>query len=107
MAKPSAGGSDGNLLWVVILLTVAAGATAFSSAYIAGFVLDNLHNSEALALIIVDGTSIKSDSQVLERNLSSATLALRSIQDIGLALSFGCVAVALSVSVRIWRRGKG
>lgn len=104
MAKPSASGSEGNLLWAVALLTVAAGVTAFTSAYIAGYVLDNLHNTEALALIVVDGTSIKSDSKDLERNLSSATMALRSVQDLGLALSFGCLAVGVAVFVRSRRQ---
>ena len=103
MAKPSESGSETNLLWAVCLLTIAAGVTAVSSAYIAGFVLDNLHSTEALALIVVDGSSIRSDSADLERNLSSATMALRSVQDLGMALSFGCLAVAVAVGIRLWK----
>ena len=103
MAKPIESGSESNLLLVVCLLTVFAGLAAVTSAWTAGFVLDQLHSTEALALIVVDGSSIKSDSQSLERNLSSATLALKAVQDLGLALSFGCLGVAVAVGIRLWR----
>ena len=56
-------------MFAVILLTAFAGLSALASAYIAGFVLDQLQNTEALALIVTDG-GIKSDSKDLERNLS-------------------------------------
>lgn len=103
MPSPSArSGSESNLLWAVSLLTIAAGGTAFASAWTAGFVLDNLQNTEALALIVTDG-GLRSDSQSLERNMSSATLALRSVQDLGLALAFGCLAVAVAVGFRLWK----
>lgn len=102
MGKPSAAGSDSNLLLAVCLLTGFAGLTAVTCAWTAGFVLDNLQNTEALALIVTDG-GLRSDSQTLERNMSSATLALRSVQDLGLALSFGCLAVAVAVGFRLWR----
>lgn len=102
MEKPSASGSEGNLLWAVALLTIAAGVTAATSAYVAGFVLHNLQNTDAMVMIVVDGV-IRSDSKDLERNLSSATLALRSVQDLGMALSFGCLAVAIAIGIRAWR----
>ena len=92
-----------NLLWAVILLTLAAGATASASAYTASFVLDQLHSTDALVLLVVDGDKLRSDSQSLEQNLSSATLALQSVRDLGLALSFGCLAVAVAVGIRVWR----
>jgi hypothetical protein len=91
-----------NLLWAVILLTLAAGASAVTSAYTAGFVLDQLQSTDALVMLVTDG-GIKSDSQSLTRNLSSATLALQSVRDLGLALSFGCLAVAVAVGFRVWR----
>lgn len=91
-----------NLLWAVMLLTLAAGATATASAYTASFVLDQLHSTDALVLLIVDGQGLKSDSASLERNLSSATLALQSVRDFGMALGFGCVAVAGAVGFRVW-----
>ena len=69
MAKPSASGSEANLLLAVLVLSVVAGLTALSCALTSSFVLDQLHSTEALALIVVDGSSIKSDSQSLERNL--------------------------------------
>ena len=102
MGKPSASGSEHNLLLAVCLLTGFAGLTAVTSAWTAGFVLDQLQNTEAMALIVTDG-GLKSDSKTLERNLSSATFALRSVQDLGLALSFGCLGVAVAVGIRLWR----
>jgi hypothetical protein len=62
-----------------------------------------MHSTDALVLLVVDGDKFKSDSQSLERNLSSATLALQSVRDLGLALSFGCLAVAVAVGIRVWR----
>lgn len=102
MGKPSAAGSDSNLLLAVCLLTGFAGLTAVTCAWTAGFVLDQLQNTDAMVMLVTDG-GIRSDSQRLERNLSSATLALQSVRDLGLALSFGCLAVAVAVGFRLWR----
>jgi len=105
MAKPSdqPSASEGNLVIAVCLLVTFAGVAAFTSAWTAGFVLDQLQNTEAMAMIVTDGGKIKSDSLSLEQNLSSATLALQSVRDLGLALSFGCLAVAVAVGIRVWR----
>jgi len=92
-----------NLLWAVVLLTSAAGATALASAYTASYVLDTMHSTDALVLLVVDGDKLRSDSESLERNMSSATLALQSVRDFGMALAFGCVAVAVAVGVRVWK----
>jgi hypothetical protein len=95
------GGSEGNLIVAVFLLTAFAGASALGSAYISGFVLDQLQSTEAMALIITDG-GIKSDSKELERNLSTATLALNACRDLGWALSVGCIGVGVALGIR-WR----
>lgn len=87
---------------VVCLLTIAAGCTAMASAWTAGFVLDQLQNTDALVMLVTDG-GLKSDSQSLEQNMSSATIALQSVRDLGLALSFGCLGVAVAVGIRVWR----
>jgi hypothetical protein len=99
-SEPSA--SEGNLLLAVCLLVGFAGMAAATTAYTSGFVLDQLQSTDALVMIVTDA-GIKSDSQSLERNLSSATLALQSVRDLGLALSFGCLAVAVAVGIRLWR----
>ena len=52
--KQQASGSD-NLLLAVGLITGFAGVSAFSSAYIAGYVLDTLQSREALVMIVTDG----------------------------------------------------
>jgi hypothetical protein len=105
MAKPPArSASEANLLLAVLILTVVSGLTALSCALTSGFVIDQLHSTEALALIVVDGSSIKSDSASLERNLSWATLALRSVRDLGWALAVGCLGVGVAVFVRSRRQ---
>lgn len=102
-AKPSQPSGASNLLLAVCLLTAFAGLSALASAYIAGFVLDQLQNTEALALIVTDG-GLKSDSADLERNMSWATMALRSVRDIGWALAVGCLGVGLAVFIRSRRQ---
>jgi hypothetical protein len=103
MAKPSdRSASEGNLLLAVCLLVAFAGLASVTTAYTAGFVLDQLQNTDAMVMLVTDG-GIKSDSKELESNLSSATLALQSVRDLGLALSFGCLAVAVAAGFRVWR----
>jgi hypothetical protein len=91
-----------NLLWAVILLTLAAGATALTVAYTAGFVLDEMNSRDFFVMLVTD-KGLQSDNEKLTRNLSSATLALQSVRDLGLALSFGCLGVAVAVGFRVWR----
>ena len=105
MAKPpERSASEANLTLAVLILTVVAGVTALSCALTSSFVLDQLHNTEALALIVVDGSSIKSDSADLERDLSWATLALKSVRDLGWGLAVGCRGVGLAGVIRSRRQ---
>jgi hypothetical protein len=104
MAKEKPQSGSGNLLLAVSLLTAFAGVTALASAFIAGFVLDQILNSpEAMVMIIVDG-AIKSDSATLETNLSWATLGLKAVQDLGWALAVGCLGVGVAVFLRSRRQ---
>ena len=104
MAKPSdPSASEGNLLLAVCLLVSFAGLASVTTAYTAGFVLDQLQSTDAMVMLVVDGGKLRSDSETLEKNMSSATLALQSVRDLGLALSFGCLAVAVAVGFRVWR----
>ena len=99
MAKAKQSDGD-NLLLAVTLLTAFAGVAALASAYIAGYVLDQLQSTDALVMIVTDGGALKSDSKDLERNMSVATLALRSVRDLGWALSVGCLGVGVAVFIR-------
>jgi hypothetical protein len=102
--KPQAKESgSGNLLMAVVLLTGFAGLSALSSAYIAGYVLDQLQSTDALVMIVTDA-GLKSDSADLERNMSTATLALKSVRDIGWALAVGCLGVGMAVFLRSRRQ---
>jgi len=102
-AKQSPSGSD-NLLLAVTLLTGFAGVSALSSAYIAGYVLDQLQSTDALVMIVTDGGKMRSDSADLERNMSTATLALKSVRDLGWALAVGCLGVGVAVFLRSRRQ---
>ena len=103
--KPSQprSGSD-NLLLAVALITAFAGVSAFSSAYIAGYVLDQLQSTDALVMIVTDGGKLRSDSADLERNMSTATIALKSVRDLGWALAVGCLGVGMAVFLRSRRQ---
>ena len=101
-AKPRESGSA-NLLLAVCLLTAFAGLTAFSSAYIAGYVLDQLQSTDALVMIVTDA-GLKSDSKDLEQNMSAATMALKSVRDLGWALAVGCLGVGVAVFIRSRRQ---
>lgn len=101
-AKAKVKGVD-NLLLAVCLLTAFAGLTAFASAFVAGYVLDQLQSTEALSLIVTDG-GLKSDSKDLEQNISAATLALKSVRDLGWALAVGCIGVGVAVFIRFRRQ---
>jgi hypothetical protein len=102
-AKQSTSGSA-NLLLAVTLLTAFAGVSALSSAYIAGYVLDQLQSTDALVMIVTDGGKMRSDSADLERNMSTATLALKAVRDLGWALAVGCLGVGVAVFLRSRRQ---
>ena len=104
--KPSEQSADDNLVLAVCFITAFAGLSAFSSAYISAYVLDQLQNTDALVMIVVDGGKMKSDSADLERNMSSATAALLAVRDLGIALSVGCVGIAVAMGVRYLRRDR-
>jgi hypothetical protein len=103
MAKAKQESGSANLLLAVVLLTGFAGLSAFASAYIAGYVLDQLQSTDALVMIVTDA-GLKSDSADLERNMSTATLALRCVRDLGWALAVGCFGVGVAVFLRSRRQ---
>jgi hypothetical protein len=100
---PKQESGSANLLLAVTLLTAFAGVSALSSAYIAGYVLDQLQSTDALVMIVTDA-GLKSDSADLERNISTATLALKSVRDLGWALAVGCLGVGVAVFLRSRRQ---
>lgn len=102
--KPNLPSGSDNLLLAVALITGFAGVSAFSSAYIAGYVLDQLQSTDALVMIVTDGGKLRSDSADLERNMSTATLALKSVRDLGWALAVGCLGVGVAVFLRSRRQ---
>ena len=105
MQSESPRSADTNLLWAVVMLTLAAGVSALGSAWICESVLSAFGSSQTMALIIVDGgRDLKSDDANLERQLSTATMALQTIRDFGWALAVGCFTVLVAVLVRVFYR---
>ena len=96
--------SEGNnLLYAVGLLVLAAFISAACSAFICDFVLRSFQDTNAMVMLITDAGT-KSDDKNLERNLTSATLALKSCRDLGWALSIGCLGVGVAVFLRLRRQ---
>jgi len=101
-AKPSVS-AERNLLWAVAIITLACIVTAGSVAYISDFILGSFQDTNAMVMLITDAGT-KSDDKNLERNLSSATMALKTCRDLGLALAVGCFGVGVAVLTRLWRQ---
>jgi hypothetical protein len=95
--RPSA---DKNLLFAVCGLVLAAFVAAACSAYICDFVLRSFQDTNAMVMLITDAGT-KSDDKNLERNLSAATMALKTCRDLGWALSVGCLGVGVAVFLRL------
>lgn len=104
MAKPSAAKPSGeaNLLWAVAIITLACILTASAVAYISDFILSSFQDTNAMVMLITDAGT-KSDDAKLEKNLSSATMALKTCRDLGLALAVGCFGVGVAVGIRLLR----
>lgn len=97
--------NESNLLWAVgIILAIACGCALYS-AYVVQTTLDALGNSNMMALLIIDGgKSFASDDSSLERNLNSATVALRATADIAYATVVACMIMFVGLTIRIVRR---
>lgn len=104
--KPSVSGSDTNLLIAVAGLVAFSAIAAIATAYICGFVLDSFQDTNAMVMLITDAGT-KSDDKNLEKNLSSATLALKACRDLGLALAVGCAGCGVAVGLRFWKQKDG
>ena len=75
---------------------------AAASAYICDFVLRSFQDTNAMVMLITDAGT-KSDDKNLEKNLSAATMALKTCRDLGWALSVGCLGVGVAVFLRFRR----
>jgi len=85
-----------NLLLAVVGSITIAGLCAATVYFTAQFILDSLHNSNVMALLITDqpGQTFVADDNNLERNLNSAKQALMTCRDLSLALFVSCVLIA-------------
>lgn len=94
--------SDNSLI-AVISLVIVASLTAWASAWVCGYVLDAFQSSDTMVLLITDA-GLKSDDAKLEGQLSTATMALRTIRDFSWALGIGCGGVAIAIGIRLFQK---
>lgn len=102
MAKPSER-SDDNLLIAVGIILVIACVCALYTAWVVQGVLDAFASSQTMALLITDA-GVKSDDANLERQLSSATAALKMSADIAYALVVASLMMGLALGWRVWAK---
>ena len=100
MAKPSER-SEGNLLIAVAIILVVSCVCAIYTAWVVNGVLEAFASSQTMALLITDA-GVKSDDANLERQLSSATAALKMSADIAYALVVASLMMGLALSWRIF-----
>ncbi len=98
MAKPSER-SDGNLLIAVGIILVVSCVCAIYTAWVVNGVLEAFASSQTMALLITDA-GVKSDDANLERQLSSATAALKMSADIAYALVVASMMMGIAL---VWR----
>ena len=101
-AKPENAG-DRNLLVVVCVVVASAALVSVTTSWICSYVLDGFASSQTMVMLITDA-GLKSDDAKLERQLSSATTALKNCRDLAMALAVGCGMVGIAVGYRIFRR---
>jgi hypothetical protein len=98
VAKPSER-SDGNLLIAVGIILVVSCVCAIYTAWVVNGVLEAFASSQTMALLITDA-GVKSDDANLERQLSSATAALKMSADIAYALVVASMMMGIAL---VWR----
>lgn len=98
MAKPSER-SDGNLLIAVGIILFVSCLCAIYTAWVVNGVLSAFASSQTMALLITDA-GVKSDDANLERQLSSATVALKMSADIAYALVVASLMMGVAL---VWR----
>lgn len=97
--------NESNLLWAVGFILAISCGCALYSAYVVQTTLDTLGNSNMMALIIIDGgKSFASDDASLERNLNSATAALRMTSDVAYATVAACLIMFAGLTIRLVKR---
>jgi len=89
-----------NLRLAVVGCVVVSMICALTVYLTADFILASFRQTDALVLLITDA-GLRSDDKTLERNLSSATLALATCRDVCLALFLGCCLVGGALAVKL------
>jgi hypothetical protein len=99
VAKPSERSDDNLLIAVGIILAVSC-VCALYTAWVVKGVLESFQNSQTMALLITDA-GVKSDDANLERQLSTATAALKMSADIAYALVVASLMIGVALAWRV------
>ena len=90
-------------MYATVALLICSAVGAVSVAFITDHILRSFQDSNTMALLITDAGT-KSDDANLERQLTSATIALKTCRDLGWALAVGCLGVGVAVFLRFRRQ---
>jgi hypothetical protein len=89
-----------NLRLAVIGCVAVSMICALTVYLTADFILASFRSTDAMVMLITDA-GLRSDDKNLERNLSSATLALATCRDVCLALFLGCCLIGGAMAVKL------
>jgi hypothetical protein len=89
-----------NMRLAVIGCVIVSMICALTVYFTADFILASFQSTEAMVMLITDA-GIRSDDKTLEKNLTSATLALSTCRDVCLALFLGCCLIGGAMVVKL------
>ncbi len=103
-SAPQSASVEGNLLIAIGVTSIVSILCAAATAYLIQVTLDAFSSSTAMVGLITDAGLVFDDKNT-ERQLSSATLALKTTRDIALAMAVGSAFVAIGLLLRAVKAG--
>lgn len=98
-SAPQSASVEDNLLIAIGVTSIVSILCAAATAYLIQVTLDTFSSSTAMVGLITD-SGVVFDDKNTERQLSSATLALKTTRDIALAMAAGSIFVAVGLLLR-------
>ena len=103
-SAPQSASVEGNLLIAIGVTSIVSILCAAATAYLIQATLDAFSSSTAMVGLITDSGLVFDDKNT-ERQLSNATLALKTTRDIALAMAVGSSFVAIGLLIRAVKAG--
>ena len=98
--QPRDESAEYNLLMAIGVTAIVSILCSMATAYLIQGTLDAFSSSHAMVGLITDQGLVFDDKNT-EKQLSSATLALKSTRDIALAVGFGSIMVVGGLAYRV------